>query len=142
MVQHFNSENEKFQFFNVYFGMQPGRFLFENKRFAYSVSSSSTPANWITSKLYRFPAIGGVIKKQFLYQVFLKGKYIFTPGVSNIFQQLIILTYRSNPSYKSIVILIFLSVRSNTDQIRMKLRPCKANRMCSRNRVLSYSCTS
>ena len=31
-----------------------------------------------------------------------------------------ILTYRNNPSYISIVILFFLSVGSNTDQILMK----------------------
>ena len=31
-----------------------------------------------------------------------------------------ILTYRNNPSYISMVIFIFLSVRSNTDQILMK----------------------
>ena len=31
-----------------------------------------------------------------------------------------ILTYRNNPSYISIVILIFLFVRSNTDPILMK----------------------
>ena len=53
-----------------------------------------------------------------------------------------ILTYRNNPSYTSMVILIFLSERSNTDQIRIKLRPCKANTICSRNRVLTYPCTS
>ena len=46
---------------------------------------------------------------------------------------IIILTYRNNPSYTSMAILIFLSVRSNTDQIRMELRPCKANLVCSRN---------
>ena len=33
-----------------------------------------------------------------------------------------ILTYRNNPSYTAMGILIFLSVRSNTDQIRMKFR--------------------
>ena len=34
-------------------------------------------------------------------------------------------------------ILIFLSVRSNTDQIRMELRLFKAHLACSRNRVLN-----
>ena len=53
-----------------------------------------------------------------------------------------ILTYRNNPSYTSMGILIFLSVRSNTDQIRMKLRLFQAHLMCSRNRVLTYSWTS
>ena len=50
-----------------------------------------------------------------------------------------ILIYRKTPSYNSIVILIFIWVRSNTGQIRMKLRPCNANLMCSRNRGLTYS---
>ena len=53
-----------------------------------------------------------------------------------------ILTYRNNPSYTSMGILIFLSVRSNTDQIRMKLRLFQAHLMCSRNRVLTYSWSS
>ena len=53
-----------------------------------------------------------------------------------------ILTYRNNPSYTLIGILIFLSVRSNTDQIRIKLRLFQAHLMCSRNRVLTYSWTS
>ena len=46
-----------------------------------------------------------------------------------------ILTYRNNPSYISMVILIFPSVRSNTAQIRMKLRPCNSNLMCSSNHI-------
>ena len=53
-----------------------------------------------------------------------------------------ILTYRNNPSYTSMGILIYLSVRSNTDQIRMKLRLFQAHLMCSRNRVLIYALTS
>ena len=53
-----------------------------------------------------------------------------------------ILTYRNNPSYISIGILICLSVRSNTDLIRIKLRLFQAHLMCSRNRVLTYSWTS
>ena len=44
-----------------------------------------------------------------------------------------ILTYRNNPSYTSMGILIFLSVSLNTDQIRMKLRLFQAHLMCSRN---------
>ena len=44
-----------------------------------------------------------------------------------------ILIYRNYPSYTSMVNLIFFSVRSNTDQIRMKLRPFQAHLMCSIN---------
>ena len=48
-----------------------------------------------------------------------------------------ILTYRNNrPSYVSMVILFFLSVRFKTDHIRMKLGTRKAKLMCSRNPVL------
>ena len=48
-----------------------------------------------------------------------------------------ILTYRNNPQYIAMVILIFPSVCSSTDQIRMKLSPCNANLMCTRNQVLT-----
>ena len=55
---------------------------------------------------------------------------------------LYILTYRNNPSFTSMGILIFLSLCSNTDQIRMKLRVFQAHLMGSRNQVLTYSWTS
>ena len=45
---------------------------------------------------------------------------------------------QNNPSYTSMGVLIFLSVRSNTDQIRMKLRLVQPHLMCSRNRVFIY----
>ena len=81
MVQHFSSENEELQSFMYILGCIPEGILFENNRLAYFDYSASTSANWITSKLYRFPAIGGVIKAPFLYQVFPKVKYAFTQGV-------------------------------------------------------------
>ena len=41
-------------------------------------------------------------------------------GINVLYISNIILTYRNNPSYISMVILSFLSVHSNTDQILMK----------------------
>ena len=41
-------------------------------------------------------------------------------GPRRTFYGVYILTYRNNPTYISMILLIFLSVRSNTDQILMK----------------------
>ena len=78
----------------------------------------------------------------YMHCVYMGGYLLMISYLSKSYSLQCILTYRNNPSYISMGILICLSVRSNTDQIRVKLRLFQVHRMCSRNRVLTYSWTS
>ena len=90
------------------------------------------------SKVIKAVTQGVSTYQKLTYNLSIKKKIKFEKYVCAIY----ILTYRNNPSYMSMEILICLSVRSNTDQIRMKLRLFQVHPMCSRNRVLTYSWTS